>query len=84
MEDDAAGTVTHYFARPQVGAVKLDTEIRVGDLLRFQGSTTDFEQEVESMQIDHAAVEEADPGSEVGIKVRERVRKGDRVYKLEA
>ena len=84
MDEDLAGTVTHYFARPQVGAVKLESEVRVGDLLRFRGNTTDFEQEVESMQIDHTAVEDAKPGSEVGIEVRERVRKGDRVYKIEA
>jgi putative protease len=82
MEEILAGTVSHYFAQPQVGALKLETELRIGDLLRFRGQTTEFEQKVSSMQIDHEPVEEASPGSEVGIKVLERVRKGDQVYKI--
>ncbi len=82
MEEILAGTVSHYFAQPQVGAVKLETELRIGDLLRFRGRTTEFEQKLSSMQIDHEPVEEASPGSEVGIQVLERVRKGDQVYKI--
>ncbi len=82
MEEILAGTVSHYFAQPQVGAVKLETELRIGDLLRFRGRTTEFEQKLSSMQIDHEPVEEAGPGSEVGIQVLERVRKGDQVYKI--
>ncbi len=82
MEEILAGTVSHYFAQPQVGALKLETELRIGDLLRFRGRTTEFEQKVSSMQIDHEPVEEASPGSEVGIKVLERVRKGDQIYKI--
>ncbi len=82
MEEILAGTVSHYFAQPQVGAIKLETELRIGDLLRFRGRTTEFEQKVSSMQIDHEPVEEAGPGSEVGIQVLERVRKGDQVYKI--
>ncbi len=82
MEEILAGTVSHYFAQPQVGALKLETELRIGDLLRFRGRTTEFEQKLSSMQIDHEPVEEAGPGSEVGIQVLERVRKGDQVYKI--
>lgn len=84
MEEVFAGTVSHYFAQPQVGAVKLETEVRIGDLLHFRGQTTEFEQKVSSMQIDHEPVEGAAAGAEVGIEVLERVRKGDRMYKITA
>ncbi len=82
MDEVFVGTVSHYFAQPQVGAVKLEVELRVGDLLHIRGRTTEFEQTVNSMQIEHEPVEMADPGSEVGIKVLERVRKGDQIFKV--
>lgn len=82
MEELFVGTVSHYFAQPHVGAVKLETDLRVGDVLQFRGRTTEFEQTVSSMQIDHETVEQAGPGSEVGIEVLERVRKGDLVYRV--
>ncbi len=82
MDEVFVGTVSHYFAQPQVGAVKLEAELRVGDLLHIRGRTTEFEQTVNSMQIEHEPVETADPGSEVGIQVLERVRAGDQVYKV--
>lgn len=82
MDEVFVGTVSHYFAQPQVGAVKLEVELRVGDLLHIRGRTTEFEQTVNSMQIEHEPVETADPGSEVGIKVLERVRKGDQIFKV--
>ena len=56
MEEVFVGTVSHYFAQPQVGAVELQTGLHVGDLLHFRGRTTDFEQTVSSMQIDHEPV----------------------------
>ena len=76
MDEVFVGTVSHYFAQPQVGAVKLEVELRVGDLLHIRGRTT------ESIEIEHEPVEMADPGSEVGIKVLERVRKGDQIFKV--
>ena len=82
MDEEFVGTVSHYFAQPQVGAVKLEAELRVGDLLHIRGRTTEFEQTVNSMQIEHEPVETADPGSEVGIEVLERVREGDQIFKV--
>lgn len=76
------GTVTHYFDEPEVGALDLEEEIEVGDVLRFQGHTTDFSQEVTSLEIDHEPVELAGPGDEVALKVDERVREGDVVYRV--
>lgn len=82
MAEELVGIITHYFPRPEVGVVKVSAEIKVGDVLRFRGHTTDFEQKVTSMEIEHSGVEAAAPGSEVAIKVGERVRKGDEVYRV--
>ncbi len=84
MDEELVGTVTHYFHKLGVGVVKLSATISLGDTLHFRGHTTDFTQKVESMEIDHAAVETAELGAELAIKVDERVRHGDVVYKVEA
>lgn len=82
MAELLVGTITHYFAKPEVGVVKLVADIKVGDVLRVRGHTTDVEQEITSMEVDHAAVETAAAGTEVAFKVKDRVRKGDEVYKV--
>ncbi len=76
------GEVTHYFTDIEVGIIKLEDKLEVGDKIRVKGSTTDFEQEVTSMEIDREEVEESGAGESVGMKVKERVREGDEVYKL--
>lgn len=78
------GTVTHYFDRPGVGAIELDEVVELGDVLHFSGHTTDFRQQVTSMEVDHRSVELAGPGDEVAVKVEDRVREGDDVFKVEA
>ncbi len=80
MAEARAGTITHYFAKPEVGVIKLEADIKIGDLLHFRGHTTDFEQEITSMQVEHEAVEAADKGTDVAIKIAERVRAGDEVF----
>jgi hypothetical protein len=82
MAEELVGTVTHYFGKPEVGVVKVSAEINSGDVLHFRGNTTDFQQQLTSMQVDHAAVESAAPGSEVALKVDERVRHGDEVFRV--
>lgn len=82
MGEDVIGTVIHYFGKPGVGVVKLTAELKVGDQLRFHGATTDFQQEISSMEVEHGPVEVAGAGDEVAIKVDERVRKRDRVLKV--
>lgn len=78
------GSVTHFFPHVNAAAVMIDKgAIRLGDRLYFKGHTTDFEQGVSSLQIDHNPVEKAGVGDEVGIGVRDRVRQGDNVYKLQ-
>ncbi|MBO8182882.1 MAG: translation elongation factor-like protein [Archaeoglobus sp.] len=77
---EEVGTVTHYFSKVGVAAVVLTKTLKKGDKIRIKGATTDFEQVVESMEIDRKPVDVAMPGDMVGIKVKERVRKKDKVY----
>ena len=74
------GTVTHYFGKIGVAVLKLAGELKVGDKIRFAGSKTDFEQEVNSLQIDKQPVAKAGKGESIGLKVNEKVRVGDEVY----
>ncbi len=80
-EEAKVGEVIKFFAKPSVAAVKALGPIKVGDELRFKGATTDFVQAVESLQIDNAVVTEVQSGALVGIKVNDKVRPGDVVFK---
>ena len=80
---EEVGEVFTYFSKIGVAGIKITKgKLRIGDKIRIKGATTDFEQVVESMQIEKTPVEEAEAGQSVGIKVKEKVRKGDKVYKL--
>lgn len=72
--------MTHYFGHIPAGIIKLTAPLKVGDKIHFKGATSDFEQEVTSMQIDHKDVKEAKKGDEVGIQVTDRVREEDEVF----
>lgn len=76
------GRVSNYFSRIGVAAVQLSASLKIGDTVRFRGSKTDFSQVVESMEIERTPVAEAGAGASVGIKVREKVRPNDEVYKV--
>lgn len=83
MEKQKIGFVSNYFSKISVAAVEItDGTVSVGDTLHFLGHTTDFESEVHSMEIEHMSATEAKKGDSVGIKVSEKVRRGDRVYKI--
>lgn len=82
MAEELIGSVTHYFAKPQVGVVKLTGDLKVGDTLRLSGHGADFQQTVTSMQVDHLAVDTASPETEVAIKIEERARAGTQVYRI--
>ena len=84
MAERPVGTVTHYFGKPQVGIVALSGRVATGDTLRFLGHGADFQQTVTSMQVEHAAVETASSGTEVGVRVAQRVREGTKVYRVSA
>ncbi|MFQ6095011.1 MAG: translation elongation factor-like protein [Candidatus Bathyarchaeia archaeon] len=76
------GRVAHYFTRISVAVVELTDQLSIGDRIMIKGSTTNFEQTVDSMQIEHEDVTTAGPGQSIGLKVNERVREGDKVYKI--
>jgi putative protease len=77
------GVVTHYFSHLSVAVVKLEgATLRVGDTIHIRGHTTDFEQRVDSIQVNHADVQEVGPRDDFGLKVREHAREHDVVYKV--
>ena len=82
MPETQIGTVSEFFARPVVAGIELTASLKVGDRIHIKGHTTDLEMVVESMQIDNASVQEAKAGQAVGIKLPDRVRKGDTVYQV--
>jgi translation elongation factor EF-1alpha len=75
------GEVTHYFGNIGVAVLKLRDKLEVGDRIYFQGHTTDFDQIVTSMEIDHQPVTSVKPGDDFALKVHQKVRNGDTVYK---
>jgi putative protease len=83
MEEEKVGRVQKFFAKPSVAAVEITAGVlKVGDVVRFKGHTTDFEETITSMQIDNQPVEEARPGDLLGIKVSQRVREHDMISKV--
>ena len=84
MSDEEVGRVDRYFRKVGVAALELTGDLSIDDRIRFSGATTDFEMDVESMQIDLNPVESAGAGDDVGIKVPERVRPNDSVIRLDS
>jgi putative protease len=82
MEKKLVGRVEHYFTKIGVAVVNLSGELKVGDRISIEGPTTNFQQVVESMQIEHQNVPSAGPGQSVGLKVAQRAREKDLVYRL--
>jgi len=82
MPEVVIGNVTDFFARPVVAGIELTATVKVGDKIHIKGHTTDMELTVDSMQINNVDVQQAKTGDSVGIKVSERVRRGDTVYKV--
>jgi len=83
MEEEKIGEIVKYFAKPGVAAIQLTKGIlNQGDTIHIKSHSTDFQQEVQSMQVQHQEVNFAGPGDPVGIKVKERARESDSVYKI--
>ncbi|TET37228.1 MAG: translation elongation factor-like protein [Dehalococcoidia bacterium] len=82
MTEEEIGRVSDFFAQPVVAGIDLTATLRVGDKIHIKGATTDMELTVESMQIQNVDVKEGKAGDAIGIKVPDRVRRGDRVYKV--
>ncbi len=77
------GRISHYYSHLSVGIIELtEGELKVGDTIRIKGKHTDFTQTVDSMQVEHQGVTQAPKGKAVGIKVKEKVREHDMVYRV--
>ena len=82
-EQKPIGEITHYFGKIGVMAIDLSDDLTVGEAIHIKGHTTDLIVTVDSMQIEHQAVTKAGPGDSIGIKVGEKVRPGDKVYRAQ-
>ncbi|MFH1461073.1 MAG: EF-Tu/IF-2/RF-3 family GTPase [Patescibacteria group bacterium] len=81
MEEKLVGKITHYFTNIGVGVIEVTNgKLKKGDKIHIKGATTDFEQSIDSMQIEHENVEKAKKGEAAGLKVEQQVREGDEVY----
>jgi translation elongation factor EF-1alpha len=81
VDEKPIGVVSNFFEKISVAAIKLNAPLKVGDTIRFVGGETDFEQTVDSMQIHNKQIKDAKPGDEIGLKIKEKVRKDYKVYK---
>ena len=83
MSEQQIGSITHWFGKLKVVVIEIHKgKLSVGDTIRIKGQTTDFTQTIESMQLDGENVEKAKKGQSVGVKVSDRVRRTDSVYKI--
>ena len=80
-EVEEIGQITHFFSNISVAVIELKASLSVGDTILIKGSNTDFEQVVDSMQIEHKNVQKAEKGQSIGLKVAQKVRETDTVYK---
>jgi putative protease len=82
MEEEI-GRITHYFSKIDVGVLEITKgSVQVGETIHIKGHTTDYYQKIQSMQVEHASVESAEKGMEIGLKVESSVREGDVVFKV--
>lgn len=81
-EQKLIGRITHYFSKIGVAVIELSDDVKVGDKIKIKGATTSFEQVIESMEIENEKVESATVGQSIGLKVKDRVRLHDSVYKI--
>jgi putative protease len=81
-EGKLVGKISHYFGKIGVGIVELSDDVGVGDTIRVIGGEVDFEQTVDSMEVDHQQIQKAKAGDSIGLKLEQKVREGYQVYKV--
>jgi len=82
MPEVEIGKISDFFAHPVVAGIELTATLKQGDKIHIKGHTTDMELTIDSMQIDNVNVTQANAGDAIGIKVTDRVRRGDTIYKV--
>jgi putative protease len=82
MEEKQIGAVDHFFGNISVGMIKLTDALKVGDKIRIKGKSSELVQDISSMQIDRVPAQEAKAGDLISIKVDQKIRQGDAVYKV--
>lgn len=79
---DPVGKITNYYAKISVAVVELTAPLKKGEKIAIKGTTTEFTQTVKSMQIDRKDIDTAQTGQAIGLKVKDRVRPGDMVFRV--
>lgn len=79
--EEIVGKIIHYYDKIGVAVVKLEGNLMVGDTIHVKGKQTDFEQQVESIQVEHESTSGGKKGEEVAVKLNEKAKEGDLVYK---
>lgn len=80
-KEEVVGIITHYFPHVKAAVLKLKLPLKAGETIKIKGHTTDFKQQVSSMQIEHTPITIAKKGDEIGLLVESRVRRKDKVFK---
>lgn len=83
MKETQIGKVTHFYDKISVGVIELTENLKVGDKIHIQGAHDDFEQAVESIQLEHEDVQSGKKGQQIAIKVDQQVHQNDKVFKVE-
>ena len=81
-EEKLIGKIAHYFGKPSVGIIKLSDGLKMGDTIHIKGHSSDFTQQISSMEIEHVVVTEGKAGDMLGTKVEQKVHEHDEVYKV--
>ena len=81
-EKKLIGKITHYYSKIGVAVIELEDVLSVGDEISIEGAVTNVRQKVDSMQVEHENIETAGAGDSVGMKVTDKVRENDQVYKI--
>jgi putative protease len=82
MEKKPVGKVTHFFTHIGVAVIEVSDTLNIGDTISFEGASTNFQQKIDSMQIEKKQIESAKKGQVIGLKTMDKVREGDLVYKI--
>ncbi|MFH0912948.1 MAG: translation elongation factor-like protein [Candidatus Omnitrophota bacterium] len=84
MPEKEIGKISHYYGHLGVGIIELSDILKVGDTIHIKGHSEDFNQPVDSIQVEHAGVSQAKAGDSIGVKVIQKVHPGDKVFKVTA